>query len=369
MITCRTCIMDETCAPFTYFAEEGDCNYCRSAIARGSVLPREAELKSKIAEIRKNSRNGFDCVIGVSGGLDSSYLLARAVELGLKPLAVHMDNNWNSSMASRNIRRLVSRLEVPLVTVVTDWQTQKNIQLAFLAADVVDVELIYDNALHSVCYSVARRFGIKTILGGSNNATEGVEVPTSWGWKKFDGKNIRSIASSYGVSTKNFPIFTSLEWLYSTLVLKINWVSLLDSMPEYGRETALNLLVSKYGYTPYGSKHFENVFTRFYQGLILPRKFGIDKRKPHLSSEVVAGKMSRNEALEQIKKPVYTSEALLELDYRYVTEKLGLSEDEMENYLVRPPKPHSKFAQDQTLMRVIPLLLRVRRILIETFQK
>jgi hypothetical protein len=280
-----------------------------------------------------------------------------------------MDNNWNSSMASRNIRRLVSKLQVPLVTVVTDWQTQKNLQLAFLKADVVDIELLYDNALHSVCYSIARKHGIRTILGGSNNATEGVEVPESWGWRKFDGKNIKSIAKFFRVSVTGYPIFSSLEWLFSTLVLRIRWESILDAMPEYGREAALEHLTSKYGYTPYGSKHFENVFTRFYQGHILPSKFGIDKRKPHLSSEIVAGSITRQEALSAIESPIYTSQALLELDYRYVTEKLGLTSEEMEEYLGRKPQPHNKFREDTILKYAIPLLLKIRRLIINVIDR
>jgi hypothetical protein len=360
--------MDESCAPFTPLGEQG-CNHCLAARLREVHNGSKPDLESLLGAIKRGQGSDFDCVIGVSGGLDSSYLLAKSVELGLRPLAVHMDNNWNSSMASRNIRRLLDKLNVPLITVVTDWQTQKNLQLAFIGSDVIDVELLYDNALHSVCYGVARQFGIKTILGGANNATEGVEIPTSWSWRKFDGRNIRSIAKNSGIKTAGYPIFSTLEWLYSTLIARIKWTSLLDSMPEYGREEALSYLTANYGYTPYGNKHYENVFTRFYQGHILPTKFGIDKRKPHLSSEIIAGKITRDEALTALQLPIYETKALLELDYNYVVSKLGMTGSQMEDYLSRAAQSHSVFKRDRVLELVIPSLLWSRRKLLELLGK
>jgi len=352
--------MDESCIPFFAMAELG-CNHCHAARNRLKDFPHVAQLESLVHRVAARGGGEFDCVIGVSGGLDSSYLVAKAVELGLRPLAVHMDNNWNSSMASRNIRRLLEKLDVPLVTVVTDWETQRRLQLAFLSSDVVDVELLYDNALHAVCYSVAKSYGIKTILGGANNATEGVEIPDSWVTKKFDGANIKSIARDFGAKYSGYPIFTGLDWLWNTLVRRIEWLSLLDSMPEYGRETALDYLMKNYGYTPYGSKHYENVFTRFYQGHILPTKFGIDKRRPHFSSEIVSGTTTREEAMAALDQPIYESAALLELDYAFIRDKLRLSQDEMSAYLSRPPRRHDEYHQDFFLHRVIPRLLTLRR--------
>jgi len=360
--------MDESCAPFTSLGEQG-CNHCLAARLRAMPDGSKPDLGALLEDIKHRRGKDFDCVIGVSGGLDSSYLLAKSVELGLRPLAVHMDNNWNSSMASRNIRRLLDKLAIPLITVVTDWQTQKNLQLAFINSDVIDVELLYDNALHSVCYGVARQFGVKAILGGANSATEGVEIPTSWNWRKFDGRNIRSIAKRSGVESKGYPIFSTLEWLYNTLILRIKWTSLLDSMPEYGNEEALSYLTANYEYTPYGNKHYENVFTRFYQGHILPTKFGIDKRKPHLSSEIVAGKMTREEALVALQRPIYETEASLELDYQYVVTKLEMSENEMEAYLSREAKSQAAFKRDRVLESLIPSLLGFRKNVLKLFRQ
>lgn len=356
--------MDETCIPFVELGALG-CNYCVDSRARARANIGEQALEQTVQEIKSTSRGKFDCVVGVSGGLDSSYLVCRLVELGLRPIAVHMDNNWNSSMASSNLRRILGKLGVPLITKVTDWQTQKRLQLAFLEADVVDVELLYDNALHSICYEVAKEFGIKTIVGGSNNATEGVEIPSSWGWKKFDGKNIRSIAKASRVSYRGYPIFSSSQWLYCTIVLGIKWKSLLDQMPEYNRDYALKYLQKNFGYTDYGNKHYENVFTRFYQGYILPEKFGIDKRKPHLSSEIVSGAITRKKALSYLAAPIYTSSDLLELDFRYVSQKLGLTREEMLAYIERPARSHEQFSYDKTIKYLIPLLLQARRLLLQ----
>lgn len=367
-MVCEVCVMDESCSPFESLGQNG-CNYCLDAIKRAPGPADTLQLNQTINDIKTRSRGQFDCVVGVSGGLDSSYLLAKLVESGLRPIAVHMDNNWNSSMASSNIRRLLQKLGVPLITKVTDWQTQKGLQLAFLNADVVDIELLYDNALHSVCYGIAKELGIKSIIGGSNNATEGVEIPRSWGWKKFDGKNIKSIAKASAADFKKFPIFSAWEWIYCTVFRRIKWYSLLDQMPGYSRESALSFLKTRFDYTDYGSKHFENVFTRFYQGYILPEKFGIDKRKPHLSSEIVSGVVTQSQALEKLSQPIYSSSTLLELDYRYVCEKLEITDEEMRAYITRPPRNHSEFSQDQLIKFVIPVLLNIRRVLLKRLRK
>ncbi len=365
MIVCKRCVMDETCGPF-FETEDGGCNHCQAALSRLQnqvKLPRQG-LQEIVGKIKAASKSEFDCVIGVSGGLDSSYLLVKAVELGLRPLAVHMDNNWNSSMASINLHNLLTKLDVPLVTVVTDWTTQKALQLAFLRSDVVDVELLYDNALHEVCYKVANEFKINSILGGANSATEGVEVPSSWVWKKFDGKNIRGIARNSLTNFAGYPIFGSFRWLWYSYVQGIKWYSILDYFPEYSRSAAMSFLIENFNYAVYGNKHFENVFTRFYQGHILPVKFGIDKRKPHLSSEILTGQISREEALQSLRRPHYQDENLLSLDKEYVGQKIGLSTSQLDDYLARNRKEHDDYPHDFFLKAVYPKLLRLRRTLL-----
>lgn len=357
--------MDETCEPFISFGPDG-CNHCIEANqrARAKLASDSMDLNDTLKKIRERTRGRFDCVIGVSGGLDSSYLLVKAVELGLRPLAVHMDNNWNSSMASQNLHNLLSRLDVPLITRVTNWKTQRELQKAFFNADVIDIELLYDNCLHEVCYEVAKEFKIKTILGGANRATEGIEVPRSWVWRKFDGRNIRAIANNSHVDVTGYPIFSALKWLVYQFLWGIKWVSLLDFFPEYGRVEALQVLRGSYSYVPYGSKHYENVFTRFYQGYILPSKFGVDKRKPHLSSEILSGHLTRAEALDALTAPIYGDEALLELDRDYVRARLQMSTSQMDQYLTRGQRKHDEFKEDLLLKIIIPRLLRLRRIML-----
>ena len=362
MPVCKVCIMDESCQPIE-FLEEAGCSYCLSASHRLSVGRGQTNsLTSLVQEIRgkvRSQNQQYDCIVGVSGGLDSTYLLARIVELGLRPLAVHMDNNWNSSMASRNLKRALKALDVDLITYVTPWRIQRDWQRALLSADVVDVELLYDNMLHEVCYREARRRRIKVIIGGANNATEGVEVPKSWIWHKFDGTNLRAIARHFSVNVDDMSTFSYLKWIRYTFIDRIQWLSPLDWMPEYSRETAQSFLTQEYGYQPYGSKHFENVFTRFFQAEILPKKFGIDKRKPHLSSEIISGKISRSEALRKLEEPLYPTPALRELDKRYVLAKLGLSQEEFESYLRRPGRPHVSYKQDFA-GKMVRLALRTR---------
>jgi N-acetyl sugar amidotransferase len=360
---CNRCVMDDSCQPFN-LDERGFCNHCEAARQRlDTSIGKLSGLDQLVRNIKSRKIGEFDCVVGVSGGLDSSYLLVKAKEIGLNPLAVHMDNNWNSSMATHNLRQILDKLKIPLVTVVTDWNAQKAIQRALMESDVIDIELLYDNALHAVCYKVAREHRIKTILGGANLATEGVEVPASWVWRKFDGKNLKSIAKQFHAKTSGYPIFSSWRWLVDTVWHRISWVSLLDYLDSYGRTEALDYLRDNFGYVPYGQKHYENVFTRFYQGHILPKKFGVDKRKPHLSSEIIDGKMTREQALEVLSQPIYSSDALLRLDYEYVCEKLEITDMEMQNYLNRPRIPHDFYASERWISRLISLLLRTRRLL------
>jgi len=353
---CQICCMDETCKPIQFLGRNG-CSYCSSARQRlAQDQKSKADILAVVERIRQHGTlrgRKYDCIVGVSGGLDSTFLLYRLVGLGLKPLAVHMDNNWNSSMASSNLKRALKVLGIDLITYVTPWSVQRGWQRALLDSDVADVELLYDNLLHEVCYREAKRHDLKFIIGGANNATEGVEVPKSWLWHTFDGKNLEAIARRRGVATREMPVFTYAKWLRYTFINRIRWVSLLDWMSDYSRDEAEAELARELNYKPYGSKHFENVFTRFYQAEILPRKFGFDKRKPHLSSEIVSGGISRSTALEKLQEPTYSTKALRELDMSYVLSKLGMTTSEFESYLERPGIPHSEYSQD-----LVGLILR-----------
>lgn len=363
--------MDSSAEPFFVQGDLG-CNYCIPARSRLSLVREtsDTDLQRVIDSIRARSKHSeYDCVIGISGGVDSSWLLQWAVGVGLRVLAVHMDNCWNTSQASINVFNLVSRLDCDLYTVVLPWTTERAAKKALMDADVVDVELLYDNALHKVCFEAAQRFGVKTILGGQNNASEGVEIPESWAWKKFDGRNLKSILRAGSVKYSDLPILTSIQWLTYLYVHRIEWRNILDHIPSYGKESAVKFLIENFSYSPYGYKHYENVFTRYYQGEILPLKFGIDKRKAHLSSQIIAGEIKREQALAELSRPTYPSEATRRLDQEMVQSKLGLSHRELTAYLERKPRSHSEYGVDYFLKYIVPILLRARKLLLKAFLK
>lgn len=351
---CTRCVMDES-APDIIFDEQGHCNYCADyLITRGRFLiddpeRRQRGLDALLTQIRRDgSGKRYDCVIGISGGVDSSWALVKAVELGLRPLAVHMDNGWNAELAQNNIANLVRELGVDLVTHVIDWREYRGLMEAFFAADVLDVELLYDNAAIAVNYQQAARFGVKHMLGGTNVATEGMRMPPGWNWHKYDKRNIKGISRRFGgPRLRSFPSIGTLDFIGFHL-RGLRWHSFLDHF-EYRKSIVLQRLQGEFGYKPYPFKHYESVFTRFYQGFILPEKFGVDKRKLHLSTLIMNGEMSRVEALAQLEGIAYESERLLLQDRRYFLKKMGWVEHDLVGYLSRPEVPHDAYPSERAL--------------------
>ncbi len=342
MINCPKCLMDSTAEDFQII-NKYECNYCNS-YSTNPVLEYK-NLNNLLDKIKfYGKKNKYDCIIGISGGLDSSYLLVKAKEFGLNPLAVHMDNGWNSELAQSNISNLVKSLNIDLYTEVLDWNTFKNMQIAFLKADVIDIELLYDNAMLAVLYQQAKKHNIKFILGGTNHKMEGLRMPLNWVWYKFDGKMIKSICNFYKISCRNYPMMTLFKWLYYRKICKIKWVSLLDYF-DFDKIEATNYLVDKFSYKKYPYKHYENVFTRFYQGYILLNKFGIDKRKLHLSNLILSNQLTRDEGIRLLQENPY-DENQLRIDKNYVLSKLGLNNNDFEEYIKRPPKSHRIFLTD-----------------------
>jgi N-acetyl sugar amidotransferase len=377
---CSFCVMDETAIDIK-FTRDGKCNYCSEFLLRfNSHLANDSQsgeqrlkLETFVKQIiRKSSSLDYDCVVGVSGGVDSSWVLVQAVKLGLRPLAVHMDNGWNSNAAVSNIGSLIEELGVDLYTYVIDWEEYRSLMLAFFKADVVDIELLYDNALHEVCYSQAKKYGVEYILSGSNLATEGFRLPPGWSASnKWDGRNIRSIASKMGgVKLVSFPIFTSWKWLKYTYLNSIKWVSFLDLM-AYDKEAVIQELEKNFGYTRYPYKHYESVFTRFYQGFLLPKKFGVDKRIVHFSTLIASGQMTRNAALKDLNQLPYSSERDLEIDRKFFLKKMMWRESDLEEYLARPARKHEEFSTDPIIRFVFPVLrslLRFGRLVSRKFK-
>lgn len=367
---CLRCVMDTSAAEIT-FDDNGICNFCTEFLERSShIIYEDEQLKKERLEqfvetIKKAERGKtYDCVVGVSGGVDSSWTLVEVKRLGLRPLAVHMDNGWNSELAQNNIANLVQGLGLDLYTHVIDWEEYRALMQAFFDADVIDVELLYDNAMLAVCYQQARKFGIKHILSGSNQATEGMQMPKAWNWYKWDVRNIKALANRFGgVRIKTFPTHSTLDFILDEFVRGIRWISFLDYLP-YNKSEALDVLEREHGYKRYPFKHYESIFTRFYQGYILPRKFGVDKRLLHLGTLVASGQMERAVALEGLAGIPYSSQQDLESDIRYFLKKMGWTEADLASYIARPEVRHDAYRSEEkylTLMRdfLTPQMKRV----------
>jgi N-acetyl sugar amidotransferase len=345
IITCSNCILDNTDDPDISFDDNGVCNYCNYYFktAKQSVKSEKKDLDKIIAEIREAGKGKqYDCVIGVSGGVDSTYVAYLVKQRGLRPLAVHLDYGWNSELAVSNITNTLQALGIDLYTHVVDWEEIRDLQLAFLKASVVDIELINDFAIYALLHNQAYQRGIKYVLHGMNVETEGEILPAGWAHEKFDQLNILSIHRKFGKKKlRTYPRLSFFKRLYLNFVYKLKWVGILNYI-SYNKEEVKKKITAELGWRDYGGKHFESIFTRFYQAYILPRKFGIDKRKFHYSILICSGQMTRQEALEEMKKPVYDPE-MLRSDYQFVLKKLGLTEEEFEAIMKQPPRSHLEY--------------------------
>ncbi|MGQ0443514.1 MAG: N-acetyl sugar amidotransferase [Methylophilaceae bacterium] len=348
---CTRCVMNES-ANDIHFDALGHCNYCTDMLKRlENFQPSDAEeLKFKfdnlLSKVKKSGAGKrYDCIVGVSGGADSAYVLYLAKQHGLRPLAVHMDNGWNSELAVNNIENLVRKLGVDLYTHVINWHEYRALQQSFFDADVIDIELLYDNAMLAVNYRLATKYGIHYILAGTNTTTEGMRMPTQWNWFKFDKKNIHAIAQRNQVKIKSMPTLSVIGYAWYRFVQRIEWVDFLDYV-DYYKPTCLQELQDKIGYRPYPYKHYESIFTRFYQGYLLPQKFGVDKRRLHLSTLICSGQMARTEAKDLLEKSPYPDSDDLTSDIDYFLKKMNWSQNDLEAYLARKPVSHEQYTSE-----------------------
>ncbi len=335
----------DTTDPDIEFDDQGVCNYCRQYDAFVKNLPdrqvRETELDKIINEIKEWGKGKeYDCILGLSGGVDSSFVAYKAKEFGLRPLVVHFDSGWNSEIAVKNIENIVVKLGFDLHTFVVDWEEMKDLQLAYLKASVVNADVPQDYAFSTILYKTAAEKGIRYFLSGYNFQTEFI-LPPKWVYNPRDLRNILSIHKAYGRSPlKRYPSIGLFKELYFTY-LKIKRIDLLYYL-DYNKNEAMKVLGEKVGWRYYGGKHYESIWTRFFQGYYLPTKFNIDKRKAHLSSLIVSGQITRDEALEELKSDPYPPE-LLESDKEFVMKKLGISREEFEEIMGAPVRDHSEF--------------------------
>lgn len=362
---CSLSVMDNIADPDIRFDEAGVCHYYQEYREKEAVNCIKGDLArrmlEKVIETIQVSGKGrkYDCIMGLSGGVDSSYLAYLAHSYGLRPLAVHFDNGWNSELAVMNIEQIIRRLGFDLHTYVIHWSEFRNLQLAYLRASVVDIEAITDHAIIAVLNQLAKQFGISYILSGTNVQTEST-MPRSWIFPKTDPVNIRSIFRAHGEgSLKSYPfIRPRMHRLYQS-IKDVQSISLLN-LVEYKKNAVKETLQREFGWRDYGGKHYESIWTRFFQGYILPKKFHIDKRKPHLSDLIFAGQMTKDEALLELSKPIYDEELLLQ-DKAFVLKKLELSEVEFNHLMSLPPRSHYEFDFEKPLEARYPLLSPLKK--------
>lgn len=340
----------DTTDPDIRFDESGVSNYVSdfAAFIEGLSSPaeRKADLERRIARIKVEGKGKpYDCVLGLSGGVDSSYLAYLSKEWGLRPLVVHFDNGWNSELAVDNIERIVSHLGFELATHVMNWEEFRDLQRSYFLASVVDIEVPTDNLIFGALFRLAAKHKVRTILSGTNYATEWL-MPPRWNYRKNDAVNIQAIQKKFGArKLKELPILGVWNQGRYTLVNGVRMFAPLDLI-DYSKAGAKKLLMEELGWRDYGGKHYESVFTRFYQGYVLPKKFNIDKRRAHLSTLILNDEISRDEALSELQQPTYDEDLQAE-DLAYVIKKLGFSEKEFECILAADPVPHEAYGTDE----------------------
>lgn len=363
MQVCTRCVMD-TSAKEIIFDSAGVCNFCQEAEAKlkKGWFPNE-EGKKKIEEIASKIREygqkyDYDCIIGMSGGVDSSYLLHLAVvEMKLRPLIVHVDAGWNSEIAVKNIENMVKKLNLDLYTYVVDWEEMKDVQLAFLKASVANQDVPQDYAFFSFLYKYAVKNKVKYVVTGSNLSSESI-LPESWGYKANDTIHLKSIHKKFGkMQLKSYPLMSYFKnKIYWRYIKKMQVVKPLNFI-DYDKNKAITFLEENYGWRYYGGKHHESRWTKFFQAYYLPEKFGYDKRKAHLSSMIVSGQISRDEALEELGKPLYNDTELAE-DKLFIAKKLGLSYDQFEQIINLPKKTYEDYGNEEKIDRLFKKIKR-----------
>lgn len=353
VISCKKCLLDSSVSETFTLNDEGVCNYCsyyeRLDRELGSEEKRTKVLSNKVAQmIREGKGNKYDCILGVSGGVDSSYLAYWAHQNKLRPLVVHLDNGWNSELATENIKNICEKLGFELVTHVIDWEEFRELQLAYLRAGVVDIEVISDHAILATIFRMAAKYGIKYTLSGFNYATEAI-MPKGWVFDKGDWENIKDIYSKFGNGKpiKTFPHISFYKKLYYHWFLKLESIQVLNYI-DYNKTKAKEIISRELSWRDYGGKHYESVFTKFYQAYILPIRFGIDKRVAHLSNLICSEQITKEEAYEELNSPLY-SKSDLENEKNYVVKKLGITESEFEQLLKDPIREHLSFKSEKKM--------------------
>ena len=365
---CSRCVMDTTATEIT-FDDKGICNFCHqydNVNIKDLYIHKNGKerLNNLIRKIKKDGKNRqYDVLIGISGGVDSSYVAYLVKKVyGLRALAIHLDNGWNSELAVENVEHIVKKLDIDLFTYVLDWKEFKDIQTSFLKASVSNIEIPTDHAIWALLIKTAAKHKISYIIAGNNVVTESI-MPSSWLYGSKDSRFIKSIHKQFGkVKLKTYPSLTTFDYIKYLLFKGIRWVPILNYI-DFVKNDAKQLLIDELEWRDYGGKHYESIFTRFFHSYYLPVKFGYDLRKSYLSALVCSGQMRRDEALEELERPPLDKN-LLEQDRIYVLKKLGLTESEFEQILNKPNKKFSDYPNNDSLWRNFGFLIKIARNII-----
>ncbi|MBD2792786.1 N-acetyl sugar amidotransferase [Xenorhabdus szentirmaii] len=344
---CTKCVMDTT-DPIISFNKDGICNHCEQFEKVTSKLwfPNDIgqEKLNNIIEKIKATKNKskYDCIIGLSGGIDSAYLAIILKDYGLNPLVIHVDAGWNSELAVYNIEQVIKYTKFDFHTHIMNWNEIRDLQVAYLKSGVANQDVVQDHAFFSTLYHYAIKNKINYVISGGNIATESV-FPTSWHHSAMDAINIHDIHKKFGTKKlKDYKTINILQYYITyPFVHKFKTIRPLNYMP-YDKKKALIFLKDKINYKEYGRKHGESIFTKFFQNYYLPTKFNYDKRKPHLSSLILSNQLTRDEALLELEKPIYDEHELKE-DFRYIAKKLKISESEFNELIHSPGRSYSEY--------------------------
>ncbi|ETZ07153.1 NAD synthetase [Holospora obtusa F1] len=361
---CVRCIMDTT-DPLIQFDEQGICSHCKSFdLRKDQVLFPSDEGKEKINQVikeikEKNKHKKYDCILGLSGGVDSSYLAYWAAKFSkLRVLAVHVDGGWNSEIAVSNIEKIVKTLNIDLITHVVDWKEMRELQVAFLKSGVANQDTPQDHAFFAALYNFANKNDISIVLSGYNFTSESV-LPQSWGYSAMDLDHIKSIYKRFGrTKLSKFPTVSFFKnYVYYPYIKRIKVISPLNYL-DYDKENAIEILKKELGWSYYGGKHHESKFTAFFQSFWLPTRFNYDKRKAHLSSLVLAGQLGRDQALEIIKVSPFDHKKI-PFEKEFIAKKLNISVNDLDNFLKQPLISHTAYKTNQRKMKMLQYALFV----------
>jgi len=360
---CTQCIMD-TSLPDIEFDEKGVCNYCRSYENRiqrdlNYHAVGQVRLHALIKRMkREGARRDYDCIIGVSGGVDSTYVAYLVKkQFGLRPLAVHLDNGWDAELAVINVEEIVRRLGLDLYTQVLDWEEFRDLQVSFLKSSIPHIEIPTDHAIWATLIRTAAKYGTRYIISGTNLVTEGVATP-AWLYESKDAHLINSIHRIFStLPLKTFPQLSITDFVYFFFIRGIRWIPILNYVP-YNKADAQRIIGTELGWRDYGSKHHESIFTRFQHVFWLPHKFNIDLRRPYLSALILSKQMTREHALSEVRLPPRPPDQLEE-DIEYVIKKLNLTPTEFDRIIAAPAKSHADYPNNSFLWRGLPVAVNL----------